>query len=406
MLTAAFVVAAIGLGVIVATDGSPLWRLIRVLLVGAATFGVVRAVGEPTTRGHAVGNAAAWTLATVHVVAGVGIGVRHAQVSGLGPWGVAGLIELAAGLTAIVLVAGRVLAPRGWRARVALVPGLVVLLALSLWVAAPAVMVTNVPPIAADTAIPPALGRSAADVRFPASGGIELAAWYVPSTNGCVVIVRHGASSTRADAVDEAAVLVAHGYGVLVTDARGHGASGGRAMDFGWNGESDLAAGVAFLATLPAAEAGRIGVLGLSMGAEEAIGAASSLDTVRAVVAEGATARDAADKRWMSDEYGIGGWVQRGIDLVGFGLTDLLTSAPRPTPLADGVADSSARFLLIAAGDEPDEQEVAARLAAIDPARVATWTVPGAGHTGGLATAPIEWERRVIELFDDALTPS
>ena len=220
------------------------------------------------------------------------------------------------------------------------------------------------------------------------------------------MIVRHGASSTRADAVDEAAVLVAHGYGVLVTDARGHGASGGRAMDFGWNGESDLAAGVAFLATLPAAEAGRIGVLGLSMGAEEAIGAASSLDTVRAVVAEGATARDAADKRWMSDEYGIGGWVQRGIDLVGFGLTDLLTSAPRPTPLADGVADSSARFLLIAAGDEPDEQEVAARLAAIDPARVATWTVPGAGHTGGLATAPIEWERRVIELFDDALTPS
>ena len=31
------------------------------------------------------------------------------------------------------------------------------------------------------------------------------------------------------------------------------------------------------------------------------------------------------------------------------------------------------------------------------------WTVPGAGHTGALDTAPQEWERRVVELFDAAL---
>ncbi len=31
------------------------------------------------------------------------------------------------------------------------------------------------------------------------------------------------------------------------------------------------------------------------------------------------------------------------------------------------------------------------------------WLVPGAGHTGGLATHPEEYERRVIEFFNRAL---
>ena len=47
---------------------------------------------------------------------------------------------------------------------------------------------------------------------------------------------------------------------------------------------------------------------------------------VDAVVAEGAPARTAADKAWLSDVYGVQGWFQRQLDTVRFGLTELLTA--------------------------------------------------------------------------------
>ena len=50
------------------------------------------------------------------------------------------------------------------------------------------------------------------------------------------------------------------------------------------------------------------------MGGEEAIGASASNDLIRAVVAEGATARTAADKGWLSDEYGLRGVLQEQIE--------------------------------------------------------------------------------------------
>ena len=46
----------------------------------------------------------------------------------------------------------------------------------------------------------------------------------------------------RSAVLDQAAVLARHGYGVLLYDARGMGRSGGRAMNFGWYGDRDLAA--------------------------------------------------------------------------------------------------------------------------------------------------------------------
>ena len=31
------------------------------------------------------------------------------------------------------------------------------------------------------------------------------------------------------------------------------------------------------------------------------------------------------------------------------------------------------------------------------------WKVPGSDHTGGIDAAPLEYERRVVDFFDDAL---
>ena len=61
----------------------------------------------------------------------------------------------------------------------------------------------------------------------------------------------HGSGSTRSAVLDQAAVLAEGGYGVLLFDARGHGESGGRAMDFGWYGDADIAGALDYLAGAP-----------------------------------------------------------------------------------------------------------------------------------------------------------
>lgn len=194
---------------------------------------------------------------------------------------------------------------------------------------------------------------------------------------------------------------------MLLLDARGHGTSDGRAMDFGWYGEADAAGAVDFLAARPDVDDGRIALLGTSMGGEQAIGAAGADERVAAVVAEGATNRVAADKGYLS-AYGARGAVQQAIDSVTTGLTDLLSDAPRPEALHRSISVATARevptpFLLVTAGNEPDEGLAAARMQDSGHGLVEVWTVDGAGHTHGLDVVPAEWETRVIGFLDRSL---
>ena len=196
-------------------------------------------------------------------------------------------------------------------------------------------------------------------------------------------------------------MLAGHGYGVLLPDARGHGRSGGRAMDFGWYGDRDVEAAVTYLSGMHGVDPGRIGVVGLSMGGEEAIGAAAADPRIRAVVAEGATNRTFADKGWLIDRYGLRGWLQRGVDWVLYTATDLLTAADPPMTLRDAVAATAPRpVLLIAAGDVADEPVAGRWMRAASPETVELWVVPGSGHTAGLATDRGQWEARVTSFLD------
>ncbi|HSJ70571.1 MAG TPA: alpha/beta hydrolase, partial [Acidimicrobiia bacterium] len=271
-------------------------------------------------------------------------------------------------------------------------------------VVAPAVIAAFVPPTSLGPMTPVDLGLAYEDVVFSTSDGVELSGWYLPSTNGAAVMLRHGSGSTRSGVLDKAVVLASHGYGVLLADARGHGLSAGRGNDFGWWGDLDTEAGVTFLTGRADVDLARIGVVGSSMGGEEAIGAAAADPRIRVVVAEGATGRTVADKDWYSEEYGLPGVVQEGIEWLTTTLVDLLSPAPRPTALRDGVGGATGTpFLLIAGGNVADEVHVVERLATFAPERVDTWVVAGSGHTGGLRTEPEEWERRVVFILDGAL---
>jgi dienelactone hydrolase len=178
-------------------------------------------------------------------------------------------------------------------------------------------------------------------------------------------------------------------------------------MDFGWYGERDAAAAVDFLVTRPGVAEEGIGLVGLSMGGESAIGAAGADPRVRAVVAEGATNRVAADKAFL-DAYGTRGEVQQAIDRLTYAVAGALTAAPEPASLHDSLHVATddgtpTPTLLVTAGEVETEQLAADHLRSAAPGAVRTWTVPGATHTRGLSQAPEEWQRRVLGFLDDAL---
>jgi len=386
-------VAALSTAALVAVGGSTVGGALRVALVLVIAAGLVAGLRR---RSRLAAILAAW-VGVVVLAIGVGF-VPHLLDS---PGSLRGLGSTGAVLGGAVLVgSGTACATAGLRRR-GRIPawfGMVVLVLLTVAVVAPAVAVVNVPvSVAGRTAADPPL--DAEPVSLPTADGVTLAAWWVPGTNGAAVLVRHGAGSTHEGALDQAAVLARHGYGVLLMDARGHGASGGRAMDFGWWGDADIAAGLDHLEARPGVDPDRIGLLGLSMGGEEALGAAPD-PRVRAVVAEGATARQAADKDWLSEVHGWRGAVQERIEQLQYGLTGLLTDAPRPAVLRDAAAEAAVPVLLIAAGQVEDEANAAAWIAAGAPEHVETWIVDGAGHTDGLRAAPEEWERRVNGFLD------
>jgi uncharacterized protein len=394
-------VAGAGAVFIVAHDGTPLWRAIRLLLALTAAILAWRASASSRSASRILGGVATGLVA---VPVGVGVGGPHLAKAGLSSLTIAGLAVLVGGT--VIFVAAIVRMYRAWRHRVATTAaiGAIVALLLLTWSLGQAVAATNIPRPHLGSATPADAGLAFRDITFPATDAVILSGWYIPSHNGAAVVLLHGAGSTRSNVLDHAVVLARHGYGVLLYDARGHGRSAGRAMDFGWFGDRDIGGAVHFLEQQPDVRAGRIGAVGMSMGGEQAIGAAAGIGTIRAVVAEGATNRVADDKDWLSNEFGFRGALTEAVDRLTYAFADLLTSAGPPIALHDAVRAAAPRpVLLIAAADEPDEPRAGRYIQSSSPQSVELWVVPNTSHTDGLSTHPQEWEARVIGFLDHAL---
>ena len=346
-------------------------------------------------------------IACVVFAAGVGLVVPRLGASNPGPGAWWGAVLVVTGAVAACWAGLRVLRSVRRRWWLVVVPGFVVVAYLALWTVGQGVAASF--PAHADlgSRTPADAGLAARSVVLRTGDRVELAGWWVPGGNGAAVVLLHGAGSTRTAVIDQAKVLSSGGYGVLLVDARGHGASKGRAMDFGWYGEQDVAAAVDYLVRQPSVRPDRIGVVGLSMGGEEAIGAAGSDPRIRAVVAEGATNRVAADKGYLA-AYGVRGHLQEGIDWLTYAVADVLTDAPKPVALRASVARTQADgtptpILLITAGDVPTEKLAAAYLSEAAPGAVEVWSVSGATHTRGLKVDPAGWRLRVLGFLDRAL---
>jgi uncharacterized protein len=388
------------LAVLTALGGTPWWLALRVLVVAVLTAAVAWLLHRP---GRAGPGAAALGWGITGMVAGAGIGSAHLAKAGTG---------LAVVMAAVALVTGVILAGWGITAltralpgwwRLLAVPAVLAIFEFVLFPLTGAVNATNRPPGGLGPGTPAASGLAYRDVTLRTSDGVRLSAWYVPSHNGAGVVLLPGAGSARTSLLGQAAALARRGYGALLLDTRGHGRSGGHAMDFGWYGNADISAAVTWLQRQPDVAPGKIALLGLSMGGEQAIVAAGPDPRVRAVVAEGVTGEQPADHGWRPHD--IDGIIQRGMDWVEYTGASLMTGAPRPMPLRDALRAAAPRpVLIIAGGNVPGEPAAARWFQAASPATVRVWVVPGAGHTGGLAAQPRQWDTRVASFLDAALS--
>lgn len=236
-------------------------------------------------------------------------------------------------------------------------------------------------------------------VRLTTDDDVSLAAWYAPPQNGAAIVLLHGSGNSRDAARAHAEMLARSGFGVLALDLRGHGESGGDINRLGWQGTQDVGAAVRYLQTRE--EVRVIGGLGLSVGGEILLGAASEYPVLRALVSEGATYRSLDEFEALPEHRGFLNSLQIRV----MSLAVMLFGGGRPsTPILSSItAAPDTPLLLIAAGNESDEIAYNKVFAAAVSPRAEVWVVPGAGHTQGLSRAPEDYERRVIEFFEEAL---
>jgi uncharacterized protein len=335
------------------------------------------------------------------VVASAGVGDTglHLVKLGLAETSYTGLAALAAGLTLLGLGAVLLLSGvKGWR-RILAIPVGALLYFYLMSPLAVAVYVTHVPrtPLAGRT--PADLGMPYREVTMRAADGVELAGWYVPSRNGAAVAVLHGSGSNRSNMIDHLAVLARHGYGVLAFDARGHGLSGGVAMDLGWNGALDVGAAVSFLSRQPDVEPGRIAVLGVSMGGVGALTAAASDPRISAVISEGAGVATFADAVSVGPE----GWPSLPFFGVRHLAADLMSTAPDPIALEDAMARIAPRPVLLIAGRGSTERALNGLYHSVSPSTTQLWELPDTPHSKAIWEHRGEWTSRVVGFLDSVL---
>jgi hypothetical protein len=242
------------------------------------------------------------------------------------------------------------------------------------------------------------LGAAHEDVTLTTSDGLHLEGWYVPSTNGAAVIVFPG----RLRSQHHARMLVEHGYGVLLFDRRGEGASEGEGNMSGWGGERDIYAALDFLEKQPDVDPGRIGGLGLSVGGELMLQAAAEDARLAAVVSEGAGTRQFTEQ--VQDHPLSEMWPFLPLMATKTGALALFSHSmppPRLTELVPEIAPRATMFIWAPNGGNVETMNPRFhRLAGPDSE---IWAIDDSAHIEGITTHPAEYERRVVGFLDRAL---
>jgi uncharacterized protein len=249
------------------------------------------------------------------------------------------------------------------------------------------------------------LDADLAEVSITTPDAITLRAWTIhPHTsNGDAVILLHGLGDNRIGMTGYAQLLLAHGFTVLLPDARAHGVSGGQLATYGLLERNDIHQWFDFLAAQNQPRC--IFALGESMGAAELLQSLTVEPHFCAVAAESSFSsfRDIAYDR-MGQPFHLGPWfgrtifrpviefaflyvrVKYGLDMQQVSPEDSVATTKVPVLLIHGQIDSNI--------PPRHSQQIQSR----NPNAV-LWQVPNADHCEALSAAPEEFDQRLQAWF-------
>jgi len=246
------------------------------------------------------------------------------------------------------------------------------------------------------------------DVSITASDQVILRGWMLrpAATNGNAVLVLHGLGDNRLGMVGYVHLLLAHGYTVLLPDARAHGISGGSVATFGLLERDDIHEWVDYL--LKSVHPHCVYGMGESMGAAQLLQALQTESRFCAVVAESpfSTFREIAYDR-MGQPFHLGAWVGRTalrpLVEVAF-LRARWKYGLRMGEISpeDAVASSRVPVLLIHGAIDWNIPVRHSRAIHARAPQTVLWEVAGADHCGAMAVAPDEFEHRITGWFGQA----
>ena len=336
------------------------------------------------------------------IVTAVSIHVPHMLVVEVSVSDVTAIVAAIAGLLLTVMgvwLIARNLPNVWWR--LGLVPAGLVFVVVVLLPVMLAVGVTNTARVSISGDTPADKGLAYRDVTFETADGLTIAGWYIPSGNGAAVIAVHGAGKNRTKTLEHAAMLARNGYGVLMIDLRGYGASEGSINSMGWTGYKDIPAAVEFLEAQDDVDEGSVGGLGLSMGGEVLLQAAGedSGSGLAAVVSEGAGARTYKE---VLEVPGSEKYIALASLFVREATIKLLTGVGVPPTNDDTIARFAPNPVMLISGDVGEEREWNQIMRDRNEGTVELYEANG-GHIDGLSTQPEEYEARVIAFFDRSL---
>jgi uncharacterized protein len=243
------------------------------------------------------------------------------------------------------------------------------------------------------------------DVSITAPDGAALRAWRIQPRhgNGSAVILLHGLADNRIGMIGYSQLLLAHGFTVLMPDARAHGTSGGALATYGLLERNDIHEWFDFLQAKD--HPGCIFGFGESMGAAQLLQSVEAGIHFCAVAAESSFAnfREIAYDR-MGQPFHLGPWVGRTV------LRPLVESAflrarwkfglnMQEISPEDSVAASTVPVLLIHGQVDSNIPLRHSQLIHAHNPSTQLWEVPGADHCGAISTAPREFEQKLLGWF-------
>ena len=241
----------------------------------------------------------------------------------------------------------------------------------------------------------------AEQVTFQADDGVPLVGDFVAPKNGAAVILIHGLYANREQLLPEAHLLTEHGYGVLIYDNRAHGDSGGSTATWGLLESEDAMRAVDFVQQRTGLPAGKIGLLGLSIGGTAALRETTGDPRIGALVVEATYSSMGEEVQFMYSKYGaLSEWPARWVAQL-LGRLDYSQIEPR-----DIVCGLSSRPLLLVYGSEDADVPIAEahRMAAAACRPDALLVVNATSHGRYMDSPDAQmYATRLVSFFDSNL---